>query len=92
MDYINDLMRNYPLGTESVDFYTDELNNMVGGAQLIEGPINDRPNGGCVPIRPRLKAKPDDKVVKAKGYTFKSTVNIKEIMEQRKEKKPFLDI
>lgn len=89
MDYINDLMRNYPLDSDSIEMYPDFF-DMDGGAEYPPETVKSRPTGGFPPIYPCDKEKP--KEIKAKGANYKSTVNIKEIMKQRKENKPFFDI
>ena len=82
-NYIDDLMRNYPLDTES----PDENMIQVGGKSE-----EDRPTGGfppiyfCIKIEPtgNLETKEETKPKREFGPPS-STVSIKSIMEKRRK-------
>lgn len=88
-----DIFRNYPLDTESYsydnDSYTEsQIFNLQGGN-------TDKPNGGFPPIyicekgQTNVKKSEDNKTIR-EFTTHASTVSIKDILEKRRDIKPFI--
>lgn len=92
--YLNDLMRNHPLESESPDIVPDthtlylknKANNQSGGNEK----SLDIPIGGFPPIF-LCDKKEEDTAAKAREYsTHKTAVSIKEIMKKRRDATPFV--
>lgn len=109
MNYINDLMKNHPLSTETELSDNDNLKKVIGETeteydenfieQIAGGNENLEPYGGFPPIYICKNIKSDDDIYMLikknkktqRGYeTQKSSVNIKDIIEKRKNTKPFI--
>ena len=95
-NYIDYLIKNYPLQSESSD---TESNILIGGKNdNIKNKNNDYPSGGFPPIilcdTKQMKEDIIEEEEKTKrGYTtHKSTVSIKDIMEKRRTVTPFINL
>uniref|UniRef100_A0A6C0ACE8 Uncharacterized protein n=1 Tax=viral metagenome TaxID=1070528 RepID=A0A6C0ACE8_9ZZZZ len=111
MDYINDLLKNHPLDTDtefSIDRYLEKAigeteseldetyKNQFGGG-------DNRPKGGFPPILicsdidsdsdvALLNKNKEKEKTKREFESNKSTIKIKDILEKRKETKPFFSL
>ena len=93
MNYVDNLMVNHPLDTEYM--YTQSSEDMIFGGKLDE----QKGLGGFPPIYICDKSETTDKSpfeeevsVKREYSKLKTSVTIKDIMEERKNIKPFITL
>lgn len=107
MDYIDDLMRNHPLTSET-EFSADRyLEKMIGETDSedtlndgqIGGENSSKPSGGFPPIIICKNADTETEElmtntskVKREYETVKSSVKIQDILNKRKEAVPFISL
>jgi hypothetical protein len=90
--YIDNLMKNYSLDSDSYSFGSyNEDKNQTGGQTNVE---QNSPNGGFPPIY-LCKGKPEettekDDATKREFKTHKTAVSIKSILEKRRKASPFI--
>jgi len=93
-NYVNDLMKNYPLDTDSISMESDDdIKQQFGGADADQ----DIPTGGFPPIYICQKKSPEDiltekgeEINKREYSTHKTSVSIKDILTKRRKPEPFL--
>lgn len=86
--YVNDLMRNHSLDTESSDEH-HILNIQTGGAASTSGSDNDVPDGGFPPIFLCAQKEVQEEENKNREYSkHKNAISIKQIMEKRRNTTP----
>jgi len=94
MNYINDMMMNHTLETDSPLSIAQPVDNILVGGTM-KGGIDSEPNGGFPPIVLCNDAKEDEfsdsDDIKVRQYnSHKNAVSIKQIMDKRKEVTPFI--
>ncbi len=90
-NYINALMENHSLTTESEGIAQD----MIGGKKSTD--VSQKPNGGIPPITlcekgESKKALSEDDKQKREYSSHKTAVSIKDIMEKRRDITPFITL